>query len=116
MCLINNEQFEFAIFLDECTVEMTHTPKAFWYRDRPNRIKLVGKYQHPASVHVLGAISRQGRSNLNIFTGKLDSTGFHELCNNFLLPFIRKTFPIMHRDQMDNARPHVSDETRNFFL
>ena len=111
-CLISHDNFDLVIFLDECTVEMMREPKTFWYRDEPNKIRLVGKYQHEASVHILGAISRRGRSQLMIFNGKLDSEGFQNLCDQFLIPFIREKFPLTHRVQMDNAKPHVSIETK----
>ena len=68
-CVIGGETFCYSIFLDECTVEMVHESKAIWYRQKPDEIKLVGKYQHEASVHILGAISRRGRSKLMIFSG-----------------------------------------------
>ena len=94
---------------------MCHEPKAFWYRERPDQIKLVGKYQHEATVHVLGAISRRGASKLMIFTGKLDAIGFQLLCDEFLVPFIRETYPLVHRVYMDNARSHFCDSTRIYF-
>lgn len=93
---------------------MTHEPQAFWYKERPNLIKLVGKYQHEASVHIIGAISRRGRSKLMIFTGRLNSDGFQDLCDQFLIPFIREKYPLIHRVQMDNAKSHSSYETRRY--
>jgi transposase len=115
-CLIYNETFEYVIFLDECTVEMVYEPTSYWYRSSPSHIKLVGKYQHEASVHIIGAISRRGRSNLMIFSNNLNSTGFQVLCDQFLIPFVREKFPIAHRVQMDNARVHVSEETFLYFM
>jgi hypothetical protein len=33
------------------------------------------KYKHETSVHILGGISRRGRTKLMIFTGKLNTAG-----------------------------------------
>ena len=114
-CLLTNELFELSIFLDECTVELCYESKEFWFRDEPGKIKLVGKYQHQATVHVLGAISRRGPSKLMIFTGKLNAIGFQMLCNEFLIPFVRDKYPLVHRIHMDNAAFHVNDSTKIYF-
>ena len=114
--MLSNELFELAIFLDECTVELCFEPKQSWYKKEPGKIKLVGKYQHEVSVHILGAISRRGPSKLMIFTGKLKAVGFQMLCDEFLIPFIREKYPLVHRVHMDNAKFHVNDSTKTYFL
>jgi hypothetical protein len=95
---------------------MVHEPKSYWYRERPDRIRLVGNYQHEASVHILGAISRRGRSKLMIFTGNFDANGFQLLCNEFLVPFIQRKFPLVHRVHMDNSKVHVSYSTKIYMF
>lgn len=114
LCIAGFETFYYSIFLDECTVEMVHESKAKWFRQSPDEIKLVGKYQHEASVHILGAISKRGRSKLMIFKGNLRSHGFKQLCSQFLIPFIANRYPIYHSVHMDNARHHVSETTTRF--
>ena len=91
-CLDYKNSFDYSIFLDECTVEMCHEPRAIWFKERPNKIKLVGKYQHEASVHILGAISRRGRSKLMIFTRNLNANGFQIYVTSFYCNSLKMFF------------------------
>ena len=80
---------------------------------------------------MLGGISKQGATPLQIFKGKLDGPGFHRLCDRFLIPFIRRKYPFFHRHaiavaeitplcykindlrlHMDNAPCHKSRRTQ----
>ena len=60
-CLLVKETYILTIFIDECTVELCRHASFRRFRNSPNRIKLVGKYSHEASVHIIGGISRRGR-------------------------------------------------------
>ena len=62
----------------------------------------------------MDGISRNGKTPLIIFRGKLNSSYFCELAEEFLLPFIQEKYPINHRLHMDNAPSHSSAQTRNF--
>ena len=44
---------------DECTVQLCQHGSIYRYKDRPDKIKLIGKYKHEAYVHVIGGISRK---------------------------------------------------------
>ena len=61
-CLLSfqDDAFQYSIFLDKCTVMMVKNAPTQWFRDAPGEIRLVGKYKHETSVHIIGAISRRG--------------------------------------------------------
>ena len=96
LCLVIRETYIFTIFIDECTVALCRQASFRRFRNSPNRIKLVGKYAHEASVHIIGGISRRESSRLVIFTGNLNINGFKDLCGQFLFSFIEETFPDFH--------------------
>jgi hypothetical protein len=73
-----------------------------------NAFGLVGKFKEPGKVNVFGGISRSGVTNLLVFEGKMDGTGFVRLCGEFLIPFINETFPNFHILHMDNAPQHTT--------
>ena len=59
----NIDIFEF-YFVDECTVQLCQHGSSYTYKKRPDKIALIGKYKQEASVHVIGGISRKGRTKL----------------------------------------------------
>ncbi len=64
ICLLTSERFLNFIFVDECTVQLCQHGSSYRYKKRPDKIALIGKYKHEASVHVIGGISRKGRTKL----------------------------------------------------
>jgi len=50
--------------MDECTVELVRHGSFFRVKDAPDQIKLVGRYAHEASIHIIGAISRHYGCNI----------------------------------------------------
>lgn len=74
----------------------------------------MGRYKHLYSCHCIGAISRLGRSKLVVFTGKLNGPGFRDICDDFLVPFIRDKYPIYHQLHMDNAPSHAAATTTEY--
>ena len=113
LCLLHNLKFDSAIFLDECTIQCNSNARTIWYKffHEETRLGLVPKYKHEYSLHVLGGISRRGRTDLMIFTGKLNAIGFIAHCNEFLLPFIVEHYVDGHSVHMDNAPWHTSNDT-----
>jgi hypothetical protein len=107
ICLLSHERFYYHIFMDECTVELVRHGSFFRVKDAPDQIKLVGRYAHEASIHIIGAISRRGRSELYIIHGSLNSNGLQYLSDRFLLPFIRRMFPTHHCLYIDGAGHHL---------
>ena len=74
-----------------------------------------GKVKHPLKIHVLGGISRRGRSHMVMFDGIMESTFYtKEILANTLLPFIRQTYPDGHRFMQDNDPKHRSKLSRQF--
>ena len=115
VCLLYHERFRFHIFMDECTVELVRHNSFYRMKDSPNQIKLVGRYAHETSVHVIRAISRRGATSLYIIQGSLNSNGLQFLLNRFLLPFIRSEYSDHHCLYIDGAGHHTSDSTLRYF-
>ena len=109
-CILTGEDFQYSIFIDECTVSMDKNGRFQWYRSGlagETRSGLKSKYKHAASVHILGGISRSGRTKLMIFSGKLNTQGFQELATEFIIPFVHEVYPEYHRLHLDNASFHT---------
>ena len=67
--------------------------------------------KHPISVHVRAGISRNGSTDIAIFTGIMDSTGYQTIMEEYLLPFLSRAYPNGHRLVMDNDPKHTSKST-----
>ena len=113
ICLLSQEKFYYFIFI--WVYDWDRHGSFFWAKDSPNQIKLVVEYSHEASIHIIGAISRRGRSKLFIFHGSLNSNDTQYLGDQFLLPFIRTKFPDHHNLYIDGAGHHTSDSTMRYF-
>jgi transposase len=116
MYLTSGLNFDNSIFIDESTVQMNINGPKHWSRRELGepRNGLIGRYSHPASVHVLGGISRRGATSLEIFSSRLNGRGFTSLLGDFLVPFVRRVYPDSHRLHMDNAPSHSSVHTSGF--
>ena len=75
----------------------------------------MSRYAHEASIHIIGAISRRGRTELYIIHGSLNSNGLQYLSDQFLLSFIRRMFPTHHCLYIDGAAHHTSASTKQYF-
>ena len=114
-CRIYKEDFGDTIHADECSIEIRRTSIKIWYKQgvSPSNGK-VGKPKHSLKLHLWGAISRRGLSNLVIFEGKLDSPGYCNFCLRLgLMPFLDQ-FPDGHRYWQDGDPKHTSAETIQF--
>lgn len=109
-CRLTREDFEYSIFIDECTVKMDKNGRFQWYKKRKNQTKsgLVAKYKHTASIHVIGGISRRGRTKLIIFSGNTNTAGFKEVASQFISPFVAEKYSTYHRLHLDNASFHTN--------
>ena len=101
------DKFFDAMFSDECTVQMeSHGKITFrkWYEQK----KYKPKPKHPLKLHVWGAISRRGPSQLAIFDGIMKA----EFYSGKILPvakiFVERKFPDCHRYIQDNDPKHTS--------
>ena len=68
LSLENDETFDDVVFTDESSIHIKrHSNIAFRKKGMPGKLK--PKVKHPYKVHVWGGISRNGRTQLVIFTG-----------------------------------------------
>ena len=113
-CIITKETFHYSIFIDECTVMMNKNARTQWFRSGlagETKSGLKPKYKHAASIHLIGGISRRGKTKLMIFSGMLNAPGFLELADEFMVPFVREVYPEHHSIHMDNNSFHFCAET-----
>lgn len=119
ICLIKGEKFNISIHQDESTIRADKYANRQWFRpsNSETRIGLVGKYKHVLSVHVIGAISRLGASDLVMFDGRLNGKSFKSLSKQYLIPFLREKYPTNHyRLQMDNSPTHINNIVKKFIF
>ena len=92
----NKDTFRDVIFVDESTVEMCSSGRLFFYRNGSNLDRLPGKApkpKHSYKVNVWGGISYQGRTDMCVFTGIMDSEIYQKILKDNLLPFAAANFP-----------------------
>ena len=88
--------------------------KDFWRNnldDSTNHPYRSRSQKHPLSVHVWAGISKNGTTDIAIFTGVMDSSGYQTIMKEYLLPFISRAYPHGHRLVMDNDPKHRSKST-----
>lgn len=108
--LVQKEEFNDCIFTDESTVRCERfLAKQFRRVGEPAVPK--PKPKHPLSVHVWAGVSKKGTTDIAIFTGIMDSTGYQAIMRDYLLPFVSRAYPQGHRLVMDNDPKHRSKST-----
>jgi len=86
------------------------------------RSGLKPRYKHPASVHVIGGISRRGATKLMIFSRRLNTAGFKSLAEKCIIPFVNLKYSEYHGLHLDNAPFHIksaewlNDNNLNHFI
>ena len=112
------EDYDDAIFVDECTVELKIFNPTNWRKDDQPLLRAaggkLGKPKHGFKVHLFGGISRKGLTPLIAFTGKMCSGDFQNWLSLSVKPFIRQKYPYRHRFIMDNDPKHTSYSTKRF--
>lgn len=97
--LVQKEEFNDCILTDESTVRCERfLAKQFRRLGEPS----MAKPKHPLSVHVWAGISKNGTTDIAIFTGIMDSDGYQTIMKDYLLPFVSRAYPQGHRLVMDN--------------
>ena len=119
-CMVKRfgQEYDVAIFVDECTVELKiYKPKNWRKDDQPSFRAAdgkLGKPKHGFKVHLFGGISRKGLTPLIAFSGKMCSGDYQNWLSLSVKPFIREKFPYRHRFIMDNDPKHTSNSTKRF--
>lgn len=118
-CLLKRfcDDFDDAVVVDECTVEMKLYNPTNWRKDdqqlRAAGGKL-GKPKHGFKVHLFGGLSRKGLTPLIIFGGTMCSGDYQNWLSLSVKPFIAQKYPDRHRFLMDNDPKHTSKSTKRF--
>jgi len=108
--LVHKEEFNDVIFTDESTVRCERfLAKQFRRVGEPSEPK--PKPKHPLAVHAWAGISKNGTTDIAIFTGIMDSSGYQTIMKEYLLPFISRAYPQGYRLVMDNDPKHKSKST-----
>ena len=71
---------------------------------------------HSPALMVWGGIARRGVTPLAIITGTVDSLKYLLILEGYLIQEMRILYPEGYILQQDNAPPHVSRSTKNFFV
>ncbi|WUR04877.1 transposase [Vairimorpha necatrix] len=68
------------------------------------------------SVMIWGCFNFSGKSRLAIIEENIDSNKYQNILDDYLIPFIIQQNLMDPIFQQDNARPHVSKSTKNWFV
>ena len=110
-----NDDFANVIWTDEASVQLeTHRKRC--YRKTGECPKPKPRAKHPVKVHVWAGISKDGATEICIFTGIMDAEFYVRILQQCLLPFLQRNFAGKeHRFMQDNDPKHVSRRARAFF-
>jgi transposase len=67
------------------------------------------------SVMVWAAFSWHGKSRIAFINGRMNSIGYQEMLETFLIPYLERRDAIDFIFQQDNAPIHASNSTRQWF-
>ena len=110
----SKDDFSDLIFSDECTVQLEQHGRICFRKKREPR-KLKPRPKHPPKIHVWGAISFKGASQIVLFTGNMDAVRYQQILESSLVPFIQSCYPAGHRFQQDNDPKHTSGYIEEYF-
>lgn len=88
--MISDERFIYDIELDETSVVLDQRTRKIAYRRSGERAPMKPLPKHSVKVHLLGGISRLGKTPLIIFTGNLNSELVIEIFAFSIIPWIEK--------------------------
>ena len=110
----SKDNFADIIFSDECTVQLEqHGRLCFRKKKQPRKLK--PRPKHPPKLHIWGAISFHGASQIVMFTGNMDAHRYEQILERSLVPFIQDCYPSGHRFQQDNDPKHTSNHIDDYF-
>ncbi len=98
-------------FSDESTFQFFSNKFAVWSKGKPKR---KAKPKYSPKLMVWGGISMRGTTNLSVIAGTVDSRVYQNILNENI-PTMSALYPDGYILQQDNARPHTSRTTIEFF-
>ena len=113
-CIQRGDDFDDVIWSDETSIQLEcHRRHCFRKKNQPLRLK--PKPKHPIKVHVWGAISKHGVTEVYIFEEKMDTASYIQILQSNLVPFISSHFSSGHCFMQDNDPKHTSRKAKDFF-
>ena len=100
------EGFKNVVWTDECSVQL-ETHRRFCCRKVGCQPRPKPRPKHPAKVHVWAGISWKGPTPIVIFEGKMNATGYIEVLEQGMLPFL-KCVDSTPKFMQDNDPKHTS--------
>jgi len=82
-------------------------------KKQPRQLKQHPK--HNPKLHIWGAISYHGASQVVMFGGIMDAKRYTKILDQSLLLFINSCFPEDHRFQQNNDPKHCSKHVEKYF-
>lgn len=112
-CLKNRERdWSRVVFTDETTLRFTpYRQKVLVRNSRPT----VGTVKHPPSLMLWGGISVRGATPIAPVGTRIDSVVYQGILEDYLIPTMKILYPDGFILQQDNAAPHTSKSTAEFF-
>jgi transposase len=102
--------WERVVFTDESYFEYNRNKIPLWSREKP---QIMTPKRSPA-IMIWGGISLRGTTPLSIGTGHINSSKYIDILNENLIPAMEVLYPEGYILQQENARAHISNETKKW--
>jgi transposase len=114
------DKFSNAVFTDESNFQLAATNQVLWYRKDEDVKPHMTKPRNNRKIMIWGGISRKGQTPLHIIRldeGEKVTSEVYVDCleNNLIESMNKKHGEKKWRLLQDNARPHVAENTLNYF-
>jgi transposase len=120
---MHGSPWEYFVFSDESIFRLHGVPNrgqnfVWTTREEKDEVKPLPKVQNAPSVHVWGAISLRGKSQLYVFKENVNQETYQACLRKTLVPAIKKLYSGREHKQVtfqqDGARPHTAASTQAF--
>lgn len=88
----------------------------YWADTRVDKRFFSKRQQGGGGVMVWGCFSWRGKPDLAFISGKMNASGYVDVLDKILLPWVEQTFYGEWRFQQDNAPVHTAAVTKDFFM
>jgi hypothetical protein len=110
-CLRHQDfDWERVVFTDESYFEYNRNKIPLWSKKKP---QIMTPKRSPA-IMIWGGIGLRGTTPLSIGTGHINSHKYIDILNENLIPTMEVLYPEGYILQQDNARAHVSNESKRW--